>query len=67
MDAYRNATEFAELTSIGLTSRISALKTPFALVTIEPAVPVRRPRAQRFWDFWAGLYASDSRPTTAAL
>jgi hypothetical protein len=115
MDAYRNFVEFAELSSIGITSRkvarikdgrgmrlrvetgsvwitehrsqddaclsagesyciqhngmtlISALKAPFALVTIEPAIPVTPTMGERFWKFWAGLYAPESCPTTAAL
>lgn len=46
---------------------ISALKTPFALVNIEPPMPVTRARSERFWNFWAGLYVPQSRPTTAAL
>jgi len=39
----------------------------FALVTIEPAIAVTRTLGERFWDFWAGLYAPESRPTAAAL
>ena len=43
------------------------LGAPFALVTLEPAVRVEPTLAERFWSFWAGLYAPQSRPTTAAL
>lgn len=43
------------------------LGAPFALVTLEPAVQVEPTLAERFWSFWAGLYAPQSRPTTAAL
>lgn len=46
---------------------ISALKTPFALVAIEPSVPVAPTLGERLWKFWEGLYAPESRPTTAAL
>lgn len=46
---------------------ISTLKRRFALVTIEPSVPVAPTTRERFWAFWAGLYAPESRPTTAAL
>jgi hypothetical protein len=40
---------------------------PFALVTMEPAIPVTPTMGERFWNFWAGLYAPQSRPTTASL
>lgn len=46
---------------------ISTLKVPFAMVTIEPAMPVVPTMAERFWKFWEGLYAPQARPTTAAL
>ena len=46
---------------------ISTLRVPFALVTIEPTIPVTPTLGERFWKFWAGLYAPESRPTTAAL
>ena len=46
---------------------LGALGVPFALVSIEPAAPVCRGFAERFWSLWAGLYAPASRPTTAAL
>jgi hypothetical protein len=46
---------------------ISTLRVPFALVTIEPSIPVAPTMGERFWNFWAGLYAPESRPTTAAL
>lgn len=38
-----------------------------ALVTIEPPKHVAPARGERFWSFWARLYAPESRPTTAAL
>jgi hypothetical protein len=46
---------------------ISTLQVPFALVAIEPAIPVAPTMGERFWNFWASLYAPESRPTTAAL
>ena len=46
---------------------ISALRVPFALVTMEPSIPVTPTMGERFWNFWAGLYVPESRPTTAAL
>jgi DUF2917 family protein len=115
MDAYRNFVEFAQLSSIGITSRkvariqdgrgmrlrvetgtvwitedrsmddvclnagesycikhdgltlIQTLKEPFALVSIEPSIPVEPTIGERFWKFWVGLYVPESRPTTAAL
>jgi hypothetical protein len=38
------------------TTLISTLRAPFALVTIEPAIPVAPTMAERFWNFWASLY-----------
>lgn len=115
MDAYRNVAEFAELTSIGITSQkiarikngrgmrlhvetgavwiteerslddlfltagesycikhdgmtlVSTLRVPFALVTIEPAIPVAPTMAQHFWKFWRHLCTPQARPTTAVL
>jgi hypothetical protein len=46
---------------------ISTLRAPFALVTVEPALPVRTSLAERFWKFWERLYADQACPTTAAL
>jgi hypothetical protein len=46
---------------------IAALKVPFAMVTIAPSMPVAPTMGERFWNFWAGLYAPESCPTTAAL
>jgi hypothetical protein len=46
---------------------ISTLRVPFALVSIEPTIPVTPTLGERFWKFWAGLYAPQSCPTTAAL
>lgn len=46
---------------------ISTLRVPFALVSIEPAIPVAPTLAERFWGFWESLYAPQSCPTTAAL
>ena len=115
MDAYRNFVEFAQLSSIGITSRkvarikdgrgmrlrvetgtvwitedrsmddvclnagesycikhngltlVETIDSPFALVSIEPSIAVEPTMGERFWKFWAGLYAPQSRPTTAAL
>ena len=46
---------------------ISTVKVPFALVTIEPPIPVAASMAERFWNFWERVYAPQSCPTTAAL
>ena len=46
---------------------VSTLKAPFALVSIEPGMPLKRTLAERLARFWTMLYAPDSRPTTAAL
>lgn len=46
---------------------VSTLNVPFALVTMEPSIPVTPTMRERFWNFWAGLYVPESRPTTAAL
>jgi hypothetical protein len=46
---------------------VATLRTPFALVSIEPTIPVTATFAQRFWKFWEGLYAPEALPTTAAL
>ena len=46
---------------------VSALRVPFALVTIDPALPVPPTRAERFWKLWAAFFAPESRPTSAAL
>lgn len=46
---------------------ISTLRSPFALVTIEPGMPMAPTIAQRFWSFWESLYAPQARPTPAAL
>ncbi len=46
---------------------ISTLRAPFALVSIEPAVPVWTGFVSRFWSFWESLYADRACPTTAAL
>lgn len=35
---------------------LSTLGAPFALVTIEPAIPLRRALAERFGNFLIGLY-----------
>jgi hypothetical protein len=49
------------------TTLVSALRVTFALVTIDPALPLPPTRAERFWKLWAGFFAPESRPTTAAL
>ncbi len=46
---------------------ISTLRAPFALVSIEPVVPVRTTFVSRFWSVWESLYADRACPTTAAL
>lgn len=46
---------------------ISTLRVPFALVSIEPAIPVSTRLVERFWKFWESLYAPQSCATTAAL
>jgi hypothetical protein len=46
---------------------ISTLRSPFALVTIEPSIPVATTMAERFWSFWAALYVMPSRATMAGL
>lgn len=42
---------------------ISVLRVPFAMVTIEPAIPVVPTMGERFWRFWERLYAPQARPT----
>ena len=53
------------------TTLISTLRAPFALVTLEPAIPLAPTMAERFWKrfwtHWERLYAPESRPTTASL
>jgi hypothetical protein len=46
---------------------VTTAEVPFALVSIEPHLPVRRSLIERLGRFWAALYAPRSRPTTAAL
>ena len=46
---------------------ISALGGPFSMVSIESTTVSARTTGERFWSFWARLYAPQSRPTTAAL
>jgi hypothetical protein len=46
---------------------ISALRVPFALVSIEPAIPVAPTLGERFWKFWASLYVMPARPTMQGL
>jgi hypothetical protein len=46
---------------------ISTLRAPFALVSLEPVVPVRSTFVSRFWSLWESLYADRACPTSAAL
>jgi hypothetical protein len=46
---------------------ISTLRVPFALVAIEPTIPVNPTLGERFWKFWAGLYVMPARPTMQGL
>ncbi len=45
---------------------VSTLRTPFALVSIEPAIASTTTFGERFWKFWEGLYSERACPTTAA-
>jgi hypothetical protein len=65
-DVCLNAGESYCIKHNGLTL-VETIKQPFALVSIEPSIPVEPTMGERFWNFWAGLYAPESRPTTAAL
>lgn len=49
----------------GTALAVALRSTPLAIVRIER--PVTRRFAERLWEFWAGLYAAESRPTSAAL
>jgi hypothetical protein len=49
------------------TTVLSALGARFALVSFEPSIPVAPTRAERFWNFWAGLYAMPSRNAMEGL
>mgnify|MGYP003458492285 CR=1 FL=1 len=46
---------------------LSALGPRFALVSIEPSIPVTPTFAERFWAFWASLYSMPSRPAMVGL
>lgn len=46
---------------------LANLNGKFALVAVEPSIRAARTTGERFWAFWAGLYAPESCPTTAAL
>ncbi len=65
-DVFLTAGESYSIQRDGITL-ISTIKVPFAMVTIEPAMRVAPTIAERFSEFWAGLYAPESCPTTAAL
>jgi hypothetical protein len=65
-DVFLTAGESYSIQRDGITL-ISTIKVPFAMVTIEPAMRVAPTMAERFSEFWAGLYAPESYPTTAAL
>jgi hypothetical protein len=49
------------------TTVLSPLGKRFALVSLEPSIPVVPGRAERFWRFWAGLYAMPMRPIMEGL
>jgi hypothetical protein len=65
-DVCLDAGESHCITHNGLTV-ITAVQCPLALVSIEPRAPAAQSMAERFWNFWGGLYAPASRPTTASL
>jgi DUF2917 family protein len=65
-DVYLPAGESYCLTQNGLTV-VAAVNAPFALITIEPPMAIKPTLGERFWKFWAALYAPASCPTTAAL
>lgn len=46
---------------------LSALGKRFALVGIEPSIPVAPTLAERFWHFWASLYFMPTRPAMTGL
>jgi len=46
---------------------ISAVNAPFALVTLDPSIPLRPSLSERWWTLWASLCAPQSHPTSAAL
>ena len=65
-DVYLPAGESYCLTQNGLTV-VAAVNAPFALITIEPPMPIKPTLGERFWKFWERLYAPRSCPTTAGL
>jgi hypothetical protein len=65
-DVVVNAGETCILEHSGRTL-VTTAEVPFALVSIELHLPVRRSLIERLGRFWAALYAPRSRPTTAAL
>lgn len=65
-DVILEAGQTYRLATNGLALVVS-LNGRFALATLEPSIPVRPTMGARFWKFWAGLYAPESCPTTAAL
>lgn len=65
-DVYVHAGDSYRIERDGLTL-LSAIGGPFALVTLDPSIPLPPTLPQRLWDLWASLYAPRSRPTTAAL
>ena len=49
------------------TTVISPLGNRFALVSIEPSIPVAPGFAGRFWRLWSSLYAMPTRPMMEGL
>jgi len=71
MDVCLEAGESFRIDRDGLTLISACGRAPFTLVTFDPPVPVAPTAGQRaadlFRKLWRGLYASRSRPITAAL
>ncbi|MGH8739391.1 MAG: hypothetical protein ACREUN_00695 [Burkholderiales bacterium] len=74
MDANRNLSadlaDYAGLSSVGITrNEVARIKNGRGLrLSVETgAVWIAPTMGGRFRGFWAGLYAPESRPTTAAL
>jgi len=65
-DVVLEAGESFRIECVGATV-LSVLGPRFALVTFEPSSPVAPTRAERFWNFWASLYAMPTRPAMTGL
>jgi hypothetical protein len=65
-DVYVRAGDSYCIERDGLTL-VSAVKGTFAMVALDPSIPVTPTLAERLWDLWAALFAPRPRPTTAAL